>query len=217
MNLIEIVGKSIYHIYHYITQEIPKIRVPVKEPVLSEERKALLIEKLALGYYVVLTRDKRHLSSWFVSLFTLFLTRQWGKYTHAFMNCDYVATPDDVDKFKFLEATSIGVHYSTFDEVFNGCSDICLLTPRGLSNVDWTTIIDTLVKENGKPYDDLFDLADSNKLSCVEVILNSLRSLPDYTEHFKELDFLIKTKGNLVPQMYRQCKDFSVEMEYNDL
>jgi hypothetical protein len=110
-----------------------------------------------------------------------------------------------------MEATATGVHYSTFDEIFN-CDHVCLLTPNSVSNEEWTKIIDGLLKQKGKKYDDLFDLADSTRVSCVEVVLNALKAA-DYENDFKDLERLINDQGNLVPQMYRQSQDFKVTYE----
>ena len=74
-------------------------------------------------------------------------------------------------------------------------------------------MIDALLKQLGKPYDDLFDLADASHLSCVEVVLDALKEA-DYANDFKNLSSMIKSEGNLVPEMYRNCPDFSVAVEY---
>jgi hypothetical protein len=110
-----------------------------------------------------------------------------------------------------MEATAVGVHYSTFDEIFD-CDKICILSPISVSNVEWTAIIDALVKQEGTPYDDLFDLSDSTHISCVESVLNALRAA-HYGTEFANLNAMINQTGNLVPQMYRDCPDFMVKLE----
>lgn len=128
------------------------------------------------------------------------------------MNCDNIENPHERDQYKFVEATAKGVAYATFDEVF-ACDRVCLLTPKKVSNEEWTRVIDGLLTQLGKPYDDLFDLSDSTHVSCVEVVLDALKQA-DYGDDFKNLSDMIKRSGNLVPQMYRDCPDFTVEIEY---
>ena len=128
------------------------------------------------------------------------------------MNCDNIENAADRNQFKFVEATAKGVAYTTFAEVF-ACDRVCLLTPKNISNEEWTKVIDALLKQLGKPYDDLFDLADASHLSCVEVVLDALKEA-DYANDFKNLSSMIKSEGNLVPEMYRNCPDFSVAVEY---
>ena len=166
---------------------------------------------LANGYYIILTGSKSHLSSIVVSFLSWIKTGVWANYSHALMNCDNITNPNDTGSFKFVEATSVGVHYSTFDEVF-ACDTVCLLTPNNIDNAEWTKIIDALLKQQGKPYDDLFDLADDTHVSCVELVLNALKAV-NYDEEFADLKALIAHEKNLVPQMYRTCKDFLVKYE----
>jgi uncharacterized protein YycO len=128
------------------------------------------------------------------------------------MNCDNIENPEDRGQYKFVEATAKGVAYATFDEVF-ACDRVCLLTPKNISNEEWTKIIDALLVQVGKPYDDLFDLADSTHVSCVEVVLDALKAA-DYGDDFVHLASMIADEGNLVPQMYRDCPDFTVAVEY---
>lgn len=207
--------EKLYGLYHTITQLIPRIQLPYNDTEFTPEQKKELIDKLSTGYYVILVTERKRLSSLFVSIMSIFVTGRWGDYTHALMNCDQFVSPNDVDKFKFVEATATGVHYSNFDQVFNGASKVCLLTPKGVANKEWTDIIDTLVSLNGKPYDDLFDLLTSEKLSCVEVVLDSLKVLPDFEIDFRNLIVMIEHNGNLVPQMFRNCPDFDVALEFD--
>jgi len=205
----------LYSLYHKITQLVPKIKLPYNDTTFSVEQKETLIKHLSSGYYIILVTERQRLSSFLISLMTIFLTGKWGDYTHVLMNCDKFTSPDDYNKFKFVEATATGVHYSTFDQVFAGASKVCLLTPKKVTNKDWTEIIDQLLEFPGRPYDDLFDLIDSNKLSCVEVVLDSLKRLEDFTLDFHELETMINSRGNLVPQMFRMCPDFDVVMEFD--
>jgi hypothetical protein len=201
-----------YDLYHWLAGIPPKIKWGNGQ-LFTEEEQRLLSEKLASGYYIILTGSRHHLSSIIVSVLSLIKTRRWARYTHVLMNCDNITDPNDRNSFKFVEATATGVHYSTFDEVFGrDCDNVCLLTPLTVSNAEWTRIIDALLKQRGKPYDDLFNLSDSTHVSCVELVLDALKA-GDYANDFKNLDALIKKRGNLVPQMYRTCEDFTVDFE----
>lgn len=197
-----------YKFYHWIAMLPGKISWSNKKAI-TEQDKAELARLLSSGYYIILTGDKSHLSSIVVSLLSWIKTGVWARYSHALMNCDNITDATDTKSFKFMEATSVGVHYSTFDEIFH-CDTVCLLTPKNISNEDWTKIIDALLKQKGRPYDDLFDLADSTHVSCVELVLNALEAA-DY--EFVNLKDLIKQEGNLVPQMYRTCSDFETAYE----
>jgi hypothetical protein len=176
---------------------------------ITESDKTEIAKLLSSGYYIILTGDRSHLSSIVVSLLSWIKTGTWARYSHALMNCDNITDPTDTQSFKFMEATSVGVHYSTFDEIFH-CDTVCLLSPKDISNEDWTKIIDALLKQKGRPYDDLFDLSDSTHVSCVELVLNALEAA-DY--EFVNLRDIIKQEGNLVPEMYRTCSDFTVTYE----
>jgi hypothetical protein len=172
---------------------------------------AELAKVLADGYYIILTGSKSHLSSIVVSFLSWIKTGVWANYSHVLMNCDNITDPADSKSFKFVEATATGVHYSTFEEVF-ACDTVCLLTPNNIDNAEWTRIIDALLQQQGKPYDDLFDLSDDTHVSCVELVLNALKAV-NYEEKFADLNRLIEKEKNLVPQMYRTCTDFMVKYE----
>lgn len=199
-----------YAIYNKIASIPSKISWR-KQGRLTDLQKAQLSEHLASGYYIILTGSQSHLSSVIVSLLSWIKTGTWARYSHVLINCDNITNPSDTGSFKFVEATATGVHHSTFEEVFN-CDHVCLLTPKSVSNEEWTNIIDGLLKQKGKRYDDLFDLSDSTRVSCVEVVLNALKAA-DYANDFKDLESLINEEGNLVPQMYRTSKDFEVTYE----
>jgi len=202
----EFITKSefLFHIYEKVVQFIPKVNWGTG--TLTSTQKVQIAEKLASNYYIILVADGNRLSSFLISIMTLFATGQWGKYTHALMNCDYMDSVEDIDKFKFVEATASGVHYSTFDEVFSTATKVCLLRPSNV--VDWTPVIDSLVKEVGLPYDDLFDLSTKNKLSCVEVVFDAFEE-----SEFPRLKQDIKDHNTLTPQMFRETPDLVVEYE----
>lgn len=199
-----------YKVYHWVAQFPARIRWG-KEYEITDAAKTAIAEKLASGYYIILVGNKRHLSSVIVSLLSWIKTGKWARYSHVLMNCDNITDPTKRDEYKFVEALTHGVTYSTFDEVF-ACDSACLLTPINIRSEEWTAVIDSLVNTVGKPYDDLFDLVDDSKLSCVEVVLNALKAA-NYADELKKLDEMIHSVGNLVPQMYRDCEDFRVELE----
>lgn len=200
----------LYAIYHWLAQLLPKIKWSNKYAITAED-KNLLAEKLASGYYIILVGTKTHLSSYIVSFLSWIKTGNWATYSHVLMNCDNITDPSNRTGFKFVEAMSHGVTFSTFDEVF-ACDNVCLLSPRYIKNDEWNAVIDKLTSEVGCPYDDLFDLSDATHLSCVEVVLNALK-MADYRTEFVNLDTMITSVGNLVPQMFRECSDFKVELE----
>jgi hypothetical protein len=200
-----------YRVYHWLAEIPPKISWG-SGPAITSAQRDILAQVLASGYYVILTGSSHHLSSVIVSLLTWCKTGHWGRYSHVLMNCDNIENSEDRDLFKFVEATARGVAYATFDEVF-ACDRVCLLTPKTVSNAEWTRVIDALLDQIGRPYDDLFDLADATHVSCVEVVLAALAAA-DYAEDFANLAEMIKNQGNLVPEMYRDCVDFTVAVEF---
>lgn len=201
-----------YKIYHWLASIPPKIQFKNRDP-LSKEEKEELIKLLASGYYIILTGNKYHLSSLMVKLMTFMKTWKWTRYSHVFMNCDFMDDPNQVDKFKFVEATVTGVHYSTFDEVFD-CDTVCILTPSNMPNKEWSNVIDKLLFYHGRPYDDLFQLSEESSISCVELVRNALKGGdPDYHKNFSHLEQLIQWEGNLMPHMFRECIDFKLVYE----
>ena len=204
-------GTLLYKFYHWLATIPPKISWSSQHKI-TEANRQVLADTLAAGYYIILTGSSTHLSSVLVSFLSWIKTGQWAQYSHVLMNCDNIENADDRDEFKFVEATAKGVAYTTFDEVF-ACDRVCLLTPKHISNEEWTKIIDALLNQIGLPYDDLFNLADSTHVSCVEVVLDALEAA-DYADDFKNLSAMIKQQGNLVPEMYRDCPDFSVAVEF---
>lgn len=200
-----------YRFYHMLAYIPSRIHFKRKKQinVLEKDR---LAATLAKGYYVILTGNNYSLSSLVVRFITLLKTGKWVPYSHVLMNVDNIESPDERDDFKFMEATAVGVHYSTFDEVFD-CDYVCVMTPKNIDNVEWTRIIDKAVEQNNKPYDDLFQLADDTHISCVELVRTALMANDSYKDEFQHLEMLIQEEGNLLPQMFRDCQDFEVVFE----
>lgn len=159
------------------------------------------------GYYVILTRKKSHLSTYAVMLGNFITTGRFGHYSHVLMNTE----GDDVP-FKLVEATSKGVHYSRINDVLN-CDSVCILKPKNYSAQELQRCIDFLLDDIGKPYDDLFDLLDQSRMSCVEVVRGALMMLPDYHVRMGNFESMIQKARNLTPQMFYECSDFEVVLE----
>jgi hypothetical protein len=179
---------------------------------LTEADHELIKQRLASGYYIILTKRETHLTTYFISLMSLVKTGKPSEYTHALMNLDLVENPDSFEKFKLMEATSKGVHLSSFLNVFD-CDSVCLLQPKNVKEDHWDEIMAGLAQQMGKKYDNLFNINDDTYVSCVEMVLDALRFSPQYWDAFPHLEEMIKNVGNLTPQMYRDCSDFSVVLE----
>lgn len=202
-----------YRIYHRLAAIPAKISWR-RHHRITPVQKDQLASLLASGYYVILTGSSSHLSSVIVSFLSWVTTGTWARYTHVLMNSDNITDPDQRGLFKFVEATAAGVTYATFDQVF-ACDRACVLTPSHVSNEEWTGVIDALLTQLGRPYDDLFDLSDATRVSCVELVLAALRAA-DYANDFQHLSRMIADQGNLVPEMYRNCTDFAVVTEFTN-
>jgi hypothetical protein len=101
---------------------------------------------------------------------------------------------------------------SPFEKVFD-VHGVSLLKPKCMSLGEWTTALDIAKNQIGKPYDSLFNLADDQALSCVELVRVILQSRPNYAEEFKNFEAMITKYKNLSPQMYYDCGDFEVVFE----
>lgn len=178
---------------------------------LREEDHDQVRKLLKENYLVILTRRKSHLTTYLIAVASWFATHEASHYTHALMNVEGDIT-NHVD-FQLIEATAPGVHYSTFMKVFD-CDSVALLKPRGVSLEEWTGVMDAAKAEYGKQYDTLFDISSDQKVSCVEMIYQALKQLPEYRVRFEDLIELIERSGNdLTPQMLYDCGDMDVVFE----
>lgn len=177
---------------------------------LKEADHDYLRKALTYNYYFILTYRKTHLTSYLINLGNLITTGKWTGWTHFLMNVENEVF--EGQGFKIMEATGKGVHYSTFMEVFD-CDSVSLLKPRNLTIEDWTLLLDKAKDQYGKPYNTLFDLTNETEISCVQLGLEALRSLPDYQKHFSSFEAMIQKYGNLTPQMYYDCPDFEIVWE----
>jgi hypothetical protein len=194
------------------TKLVSKIRGGKPGFNLTEEDWNVLKLALADSYYIILTRRKTHLSTYLVCFMTFVKTLKWPQYTHALMNLDLVSDPEQYERFKLMEATGSGVHFSRFEDVFN-CDYVCLLQPRKIDPLEWESVMRGLASQLGKPYDMVFDLKDDSRVSCVEMCLDALRDNPNYKDDCHFLENMVHKVGNLTPQMFRECDDFDVILE----
>lgn len=201
----------LYSLWHYVAGIPGKIKFKNRDP-LSQEEKDYLMRLFASGYYIILTGHKYHGSTFAVKVLTFLSTGKWTRYSHALMNVDNLERPEDALDFKFMEATETGTHYATFEEVTD-CTDICILSPVNMENMQWTAIIDAILSERGRPYDDLFNMADITRFSCVELVRYALKQQGDYDQRFGHLEKMMIQYGTLTPQMFRDCPDFRVVWE----
>jgi len=163
------------------------------------------------NYLIILTRRKSHLTTYLIGLVSLMATGKASFYTHALMNVE--GDIEDHLDFKLIEATAVGVHYSTFMQVFD-CDSTALLKPKGIDLGEWTKVLDAVKKEIGEEYDTLFDITDAKKVSCVEMVYQGIRKLPDYRTRFPDLvKWIDAAENNLTPQMLQDCGDFEVVFE----
>ncbi len=179
---------------------------------LTEDDHGELQQLLAKDRYIILTYSKSHLTTPLIGAMTYIKTGVWPTYAHVLMNVDHIEEVENWRQFKLMEATNSGVHYSSFMKVFD-CDHVCLLKPKNVSMDEWNDVMDGLLKQDGKEYDDLFDLASAERVSCVEMVRAALQSSLSYEQDFPEFEMMIQEVGNLTPQMFRDCGDFEVVFE----
>ena len=180
-----------------------------KNLVTSDEQQQIR-NKLKSDYYIILTRNNSHLSTYAIAISNFFLTGKWGYWGHALMNFeDTVSTDSD---FRLIQSTGTGVNYCTFGEVFT-TNSVVLLKPKNMLIEDWTLILDKAKTDIGKPYDTLFDLSQDKALSCVELVRDALMADPDYATTFANFEAMVQKYNRITPDMFYGCPDFSVVYE----
>lgn len=200
-------------ILNFISTLIGKVNWTVDSRYTLHQTEINEVRKLLKdNYYIILTRHPGHLSTYAISFAHIFLAGRYGYYGHAFLNVENnVKTDAD---YKFMEATGEGVHYSTFAEAFDSqTGSVALLKPKSMTIDEWTYVMDKARTDLGKPYDTLFDLANDNAMSCVELVRNALQGSPDYAIDFANFEAMIAKNHNLDPQMFMECDDFEVVYE----
>jgi hypothetical protein len=204
---------------------IGKIHWPTEEE-LSYEDQQKVRELLVDNYFVILTYRRNHLSSFFTGLASFLLSGKWSKWTHALMNLedsavanmDFRIVPvnrqlnNTIGERMLIEATGSGSAVAPFELVFD-CHAVALLKPKHMTLDKWTSVLDKAKENMGKPYDTLFNIADDNALSCVELVRSILQAQPNYEQDFANFEALIRKHKNLSPQMFYDCGDFEVVFE----
>ncbi len=166
---------------------------------------------LSKDYFIIATRRDYSLSTYMIVFASWVRTFIPSYYDHVLLNVEQYDTTSK-EQHWFEEATGKGVHYSKFEEVFD-CDSIVLLKPKNVSQEHWNAIVLKASEQIGKPYDSAFQLEDDSRLSCVELILDALKALPDFEERFPHLSKEVKRIGNLTPQMFYVSPDFTVVLE----
>jgi hypothetical protein len=180
--------------------------------VLTPDEFNIIRAKLKDNYYVIATRHNGHLSSYVISFAHFLFTGRWGYYGHVLMNLEDEANADG--DYKFIEAIGSGVRITGFSNAIDDqTSSVALLKPKCMTLEDWTLALDKVKTENGKPYDTIFDLANDQALSCVEVVRVALQATPNYATEFAEFERMISEAKQLDPQMFYECPDFEVVWE----
>lgn len=177
---------------------------------LKESDHDLIRMLLKEHYCLILTRRKCCLSTYMITLGSLITIGKSSHWTHTLMNLEGDIV-NNVD-FKLIEATSKGVHYSTFMEVFD-VDSIVLLKPRDISLLEWTLVLDKVKSDYGKEYDTLFDIYSEQNVSCIELIYHGLKKLPDYQQRFPKLIEMVNSAKNITPQMLYDCEELEIVFE----
>lgn len=178
---------------------------------LTEADHNRIREILAKDYLIILTRRKSHLTTYLISLVSAIVDHKLSHYSHALMNVEG-DIPGHLG-YKLIEATGVGVHYSTFMQVFD-CDSVALLSPKGVPLEEWTKVLDKVKTNLGKQYDTLFDISSDQQVSCVELVYWGLKSMPDFETRFPKLIALIRErKNNLTPQMLYDTGELDVVFE----
>lgn len=170
----------------------------------------IIRQKLTADYYIVLTRNNNHLSTYFIGLGDFLIGNGWSYWGHALLNIEGVVTNDG--DFELVESTAVGVHIDTFANVFD-VNSVALLKPKNMPIEDWNVVFAKALTEIGKPYDNLFELNSDSAFSCVELVRAALMADPDYATNFANFEALVQHYKRITPQMFYQCSDFEVVYE----
>lgn len=200
--------KSLFQrVQEWFVQTITHVKWAQKKQ-LTDVDYAILRDALSSDYFIIATRRSNYLTSFFISLGHFILTGKWGYFTHVLMNLED-SVNDDSD-FRFIEATTKGTKYSTFEEVFGNVDGVALIKPRTMSLDEWTSCLDAAKLQLGKPYDNLFNVKNDLEINCVELVRIALMALPDYDTRFTNFEKMLKKKKILTPDMFAECDDFHI-------
>lgn len=219
--------KALFHrIANIFVTIIGRVSWPSWKQISNDDR-AKIHDLLVDNYFIILTRHSSHLSTYSIAFADWCLTGKFGYWAHALLNLEdqvqsdkdfrlvemHTVIDNNPQQRDLIEATSVGVHFSPFEDVFVGIQGVALLKPKCMTLAEWTGALDAAKVYLGRPYDTLFNLADDQQLSCVELVRDVLKTRPNYAEEFKNLEAFIAKYKNLTPQMYYDCGDFEVVFE----
>lgn len=174
-----------------------------------------------LKNYIWVSRRRTHLTSYLISLGDWLLSfrswaksgfkgkrPRWGYWTHAFLS----SRKDEM----MIEAVAKGVQRVRFDDVFD-CDSVACLVPKFIPSDEWNKVSDLVVRfaqeQEGKPYDSMFDILDSSKLSCIELVRVALQQLGNYEILFEDFERVVQLYKNVTPQMLYESQSFVVVWE----
>ena len=178
---------------------------------ITDEDKATIASLLKDNNYIILTRHSNHLSTLMINLSDYFLLGKMGYWSHGLLNIEGdVSSKAD---YQLLESTANGVAIDDFDTVFGDCSAVAILKPVKMTAEEWSATLETAKADIGKSYDTLYNLAQTQKLSCVELVRNVLMAEPDYATDYANLEAMCQAHQEITPQMFYGCPDFEVIYE----
>ena len=177
---------------------------------ITNDEQTKIKELMAKDYYIILTRNNNHLSTYLINFSDFCIGNGWSYWGHALLNMEGDVAPDG--NFELVESTAAGVHVETFDNVFN-VNSVALLKPKSMPIADWTSVFSTALSELGKPYDELFNINQTTNFSCVELVRTALMADPDYMTNFANFEALVQKFQRITPQMLYECNDFEIVYE----
>ena len=204
-----VIQTAIQSLENYIATFIGICNWALKNPLTTADLNAVNT-LLVQDYYIILTRNNNHLSSYMIGLSDLYLEHKMGYWGHALMNVENEVI-NDTD-FKFVESIGTGVQYATFAEV-TAVNSIALLKPKTMPMSDWTAVLAKAYADIGKPYDTQFNINQTAEFSCVELVRNALMAEPDYATNFANFEATVQKYGRITPQMIYDCPDFEIVFE----
>jgi len=203
-------SKALYHITHINWNWIDK-KINGSYYNLTEADHNDIRAALAKNYFIIGTRRNNFMSTYLIMLAHFVKTGKKCHYSHVLLNLEEDDPATD-EHYQLYESTSKGVGIGTFKEVFD-VDSVVLLRPKNISIEEWHYVVEQVKKDIGKPYDDFFKINDDTHLSCVELIRNGLKKIPDYDKKFANFEAEIAKAGNLTPEMYYTSKDFEIVYE----
>lgn len=165
-----------------------------------------IMEILEKGNYLILVRRKSHLTTHLIAFAYFLRTGRWGYWAHAVCNVESDGA------FKLVEATVKGVHWSKFNQVFN-CDSMVILKFKNFTQKELDKAAANILKEIGKPYDDLFNFMDDKRMSCIEVWYHMVKDLPGAEDKIRAFKGMLETGIKINPQDLYECSDFERLLE----